>query len=188
MLLLSTILSMLLGKVRGGTFSNMADVRLCGTPAIFAVLLCRVLLYNNVLSEMKLLAGVLHTSLFLVLVYALWLNRRIAGMKLAALGAILNSIVIAANGGRMPVAENALRQVGTWDTAGALLISEQVGTHILVTYGTRLAFLGDVLWLRWPWGGGTAFSAGDVVLVAGVFIAVQHMMGAARRSTTNASC
>lgn len=182
MLLLSTILSILLGRLRGGSFEKLAESHVYGVPAILLVLGGRVLLFSGLIGASALPAGLLHTALFVLLVFVLGMNRHIRGMTLAMAGAMLNAIVIAANGGRMPVSETALRRAGTWGTAGVTLMSGRVLTHTLLGGQSRLSFLGDVLWLRWPWGSGTAFSIGDVLLIVGVFIAVQHMMGVPAKS------
>jgi hypothetical protein len=176
----SIILSILLGKLRGGTFRALADADLRHVELWFLALFMRFLLYSNFLTVSPSVAGLIHTCAFLVLTLSLYMNRHLRGMPLAAAGSLLNATVIAANGGRMPVSQSALMTAGQWETTGAQLSLGKIATHTLVGTNTKIGFLGDVMGFRWPWGPGAAFSLGDVVLIAGVFLAIQSMMGAGR--------
>jgi hypothetical protein len=116
-------------------------------------------------------AVVLVSSLVSLLVFV-WFNRGRDGIVIIGLGLILNLLVIALNGGLMPIApETAIALFpdvphSTW----------QVGTrpgrskNILLPHeGTRLADLSDAILLpEWfPWV--RALSPGDLLIVLGVF-------------------
>jgi hypothetical protein len=180
----SIILSILLGKLRGGTLRALSNTDLKHIELIFLALLMRFMLYSSALTVTATVAGLIHTSAFLVLALALYYNRHIAGFPIAMAGAVLNATVIAANAGRMPVSQGALETAGQWATTGAALTLGKIATHSLSDALTRVAFLGDVMGFRWPWGPGAAFSVGDIVLIAGVFLAIQGMMGAGRKART----
>jgi len=85
----------------------------------------------------------------------------------------------------MPVAQAALEKADIWSGAQASLMPGISLTHVLVDQGTAIRALGDIFWMRWPWGTGSAFSAGDVVLIAGLFIATQSLMGAGKTGAAN---
>jgi hypothetical protein len=110
--------------------------------------------------DSQLLAGA-HLLSYLVAAVFVWVNRHIAGLWLTALGGVLNVIAIAANGGRMPAARQALRASG-WHPAAGHFANSGVVAH------AHFARLGDIFatprWLP----GHDVFSVGDVLIVAGV--------------------
>jgi len=181
--LYGVLLSLLVGVVRGGKLGGLAEVPLRMVPAIFLAfglqLVMHIPLTAN-LPGMARWAGALHMSSYLVLFMAFLANWRLPGMTLMGLGAALNFTVIAANGMRMPVSETALHAAGLKHLAEALA-ADTVLTHQLLTSQTRLSFLADIFALPPPFPRPCAFSAGDVALVAGVFIFVQAAMMRHRR-------
>jgi hypothetical protein len=85
-------------------------------------------------------------------------NARLPGIALAALGMVMNVVVIAANGA-MPVSEKALERAGFDGRVG------EFGTkHELLDEDTNLPWLADVI----PVPGRTIISLGDVVLALGI--------------------
>lgn len=105
---------------------------------------------------------------YLLVLTVLVLNRRSTGAAIAAVGVLLNFIVIALNGG-MPVSLAAVRALG-----GATPIFSD-GVHVALTEATRLAWLGDI-WREPfpPWR--AIISAGDMLLSLGVLaIVVENM-------------
>ncbi len=109
-------------------------------------------------------------SLLLLLLFAWW-NRSLAGMGLLLGGLVLNLIVIAANGGWMPISpETAAYFVGS-GAALPLRVGQRFGPKdiILPAEETRLEFLADrFLAPRWfPWR--VVFSLGDILIALGAF-------------------
>jgi hypothetical protein len=96
-------------------------------------------------------------------VAAVWffLNRRVPGLPLVAVGGGLNFIAIAANGGTMPA--------GAWATrvAGIVAANGEFANSRLLSH-PRLLFLGDVFAVPKGWPFANVFSIGDIVLVVGV--------------------
>ncbi len=116
-------------------------------------------------------AVVLVSSLVTLLIFV-WFNRESDGIVIIGLGLILNLLVIALNGGLMPIAPETAMALfpdlprNTW----------QVGTRpgrskniLLPSESTRLADLSDAILLpEWfPWM--RALSPGDLLIVLGVF-------------------
>lgn len=118
----------------------------------------------------------------LALLGFVWANRRLAGVRIFGVGLLLNLLVIALNGGLMPLAP---------ETAG-LIFPEVPPAHwvtgmrpgrskniILPSGETRLAFLSDVVLLpAWfPWT--RALSPGDLLIALGIFwlLAVEAPLG-----------
>ncbi len=91
------------------------------------------------------MAGPLAKVLVLVLVgYGLYQNRHLKSLYLVLLGLFLNTLVIFANGGHMPVSLPALRQAGIGGFE-AILRTKGDAVHALLDETTRLPFLGDVI-------------------------------------------
>jgi hypothetical protein len=118
----------------------------------------------------RLAAVALPVSLTIFLAFV-WLNRGLAGMPILLVGLILNLVVIAANGGWMPISpETASHLAG-----GDAVLTEPAGSRfgqkdiLLLPQDTRLAFLADRFllpdWLHYR----VAFSLGDILVAIGVF-------------------
>ncbi|WP_152560829.1 DUF5317 domain-containing protein [Thermus caliditerrae] len=110
-------------------------------------------------------AGPLAKLLVLVLVgYGLYQNRHLKSLYLVVLGLGLNTMVIVANGGHMPVSLSALKRAGVegWED---ILKTRGDAVHGLLDEDTRLPFLGDVIPLP-PLG--KAVSLGDLFILAGI--------------------
>ena len=105
-------------------------------------------------------AEALHLVSYGLAVAFLFVNRRIAGLWIVALGGGLNLAAIAANHGVMPATNAALRY------AGREVVTVGFSNSNAVTHA-RLAFLGDVFAVpRLPLA--NVFSIGDLLLVLGI--------------------
>lgn len=105
-------------------------------------------------------------------------NWRLTPLWGVTLGAALNVVVIAVNGGLMPTSLRALERSGNADVAEYLASTSGAATANVVAMGphTSLNLLGDWLYLpAWvPFG--NAFSIGDAVLMVGVAWLIQRAM------------
>ncbi|MDQ7794208.1 MAG: DUF5317 family protein [bacterium] len=178
MLIYAVLVSLLVGFLRGGRLSGLAEAPLRAVPLIFLSFGIQLALHLPVASSLVPLedwAGKLHLLSYLLLFSAFVVNWRLPGMPWMGFGAALNFTVIAFNGMRMPVAEAPLRGVGL-DRLADALVADTVLTHRLLTAETRLALLADVFPLPPPFPRPAVFSLGDVALMVGAFILVQRLM------------
>jgi hypothetical protein len=117
---------------------------------------------------------------YVVLWCAVWLNQRLPGMRIVLAGITLNLIVIAANGGYMPVRPEALARIGYGDAAyqmqpGSIVLGSK--DVVLPTQQAPLWMLGDVLVIPEPFPRPTAMSIGDMLLAVGVFLFITQTAG-----------
>ena len=126
----------------------------------------------------QIVAQALQGAGYLLALAALWHNRRHPWSLPVLIGLGLNAAVIALNGGRMPVAPDALARL--WrglDPAGAVIGLD--ARHVIAGPGARLAMLGDTIALGVGRAGVIA-SPGDLLMALGVGGFVQGQMAGAR--------
>ncbi len=121
-------------------------------------------------------AGALRRFLFvfsyLLLVPFIWINRRYLGVVAMGAGIALNFLAIVSNGGLMPLDPETVERVGQTEKIADVRLGEPVPDSknvLLERDNTRFWFLSDVLSFDNPVGL-YAFSAGDVVIVAGMAV------------------
>ena len=167
-LVAAVVLAALTVPLAGGRLGALVEVRLRHGWAIFAALGLEI-----AAMELPGLPDRLRAAL-LVLAYpvgAVFLaaNRRVPGIPLAALGAALNLLAIAANGGVMPASAAAVARAGLADDPGF--------QNSAVLADPRLAFLGDVFAVPASWPLSNVFSVGDVLIAVGLAWGLHRVCG-----------
>jgi hypothetical protein len=184
MLLDAGILALLVGAVVGrGRLSRVRDLDL-RAPAVFvfaalAKIAVAILGWRGVTVGI-LVGGPVNVLAYLLLLVGLFLNRHLWGMRVAAVGVLLNFLVIAANGGSMPVDRDLAVRAGN-RTLVQLLDSPAYVSHKPIHAGTRLRPLADVLPLPLLFPRPRFFapgSIGDVVVTFGACWLILSALGA----------
>jgi len=163
------ILGVIVAFFRGGKIQRLAELPLKYPWAIVAALLLRigavdlasrgVVFFVNYGAWMQMLA-------FIMLAAALWFNY--PALRIAAAGATLNLLVIAANSGVMPISVKALSVAG--------LDMQPAVSHAFIGSTTSLWFLGDIIPLPPPYPFNKVVSIGDLVLLVGVVVYISWVM------------
>jgi hypothetical protein len=155
----------------GGKPTRVAELRVRGLWLIGAALADQILIISVLPAKHPLPLAIAHLASYVAAGWCVALNRRIPGMIAVALGALLNGVVIALNGGTLPASPAALRASGWHPTPGHFSNSASLAHP-------RLAALGDVFATP-PWlPGHDVFSIGDVIIVVGVFWFLWRSCGA----------
>lgn len=108
----------------------------------------------------------LHLVSYFCLFFVLFQNRRLPGMYFILAGTLLNFIVIALNGGQMPVSPDILPP----DLSQALATGHG-GTHSLITGNTKMKFLADIFYIAY-FNQKQMISIGDIIMDIGAFLLV----------------
>lgn len=109
---------------------------------------------------------------YIMMLYFAWLNLRNQGIRFILIGMVLNVLVIAANGGRIPVDLETARAIGV----GVEEFETSVlAKHTPLTSESYLPFLGDVIPLKYPFA--RIISVGDIFAIIGAFLLIQDIMG-----------
>jgi hypothetical protein len=118
----------------------------------------------------SLAAATLLASLTLFLAFA-WLNRRLPGMPILIVGLLLNFMVIAANGGWMPISPQTADLLTGKDILQVMNLGGRLGEKdiLLSAQNTHFEFLADRFllpeWIPYK----SAFSLGDILIALGAF-------------------
>ncbi len=166
------VLAMIWGWLRGGKLAGLGRQELrCFWLAPLAFLL-QWALNRTVAGGSELTwcwSYSLHLFSYLLMFFFIWVNRSLPGIKLMFLGVFCNFLVIALNGGAMPV-----KPEGLPPSLVQALADQSVATHQLWQPGTKLPFLGDIILIPYP--SPRRFSIGDFFMVAGLFIFITRAM------------
>lgn len=148
-------------RLAGGRYTTLSEISPRAWWLVVVALLLQILTISVLVDPPHLLAGGLHVLSYAVAGLFLWLNRRIAGLPLVALGAGLNLLAILANDGTMPARAAALRSAG-------IVVDDTHFANSATVAHPHLALLGDVFAVPQAVGVlANVFSVGDVLLAIG---------------------
>lgn len=160
----------MIGWFRGGRLKRLLNFDLKGLNLILLALVMRYLI--NFLSWKMdfflVFSGIIQVIAYGILFWGLWQTLELLEIKIVGLGSLANFLVIAANGGKMPVSPSAVASIG--------LNLTETGLHILMSEGTRLFWLADIIPLPPPYPFPTVISVGDILIAAGVMLLIQNAM------------
>jgi hypothetical protein len=170
------VLALIAGRLLGGRLTELGELKLRGAGWLVAALLAQVLgsLLSSVERPAYPIGLALSAALAVVFAYQ---NRHLAGVPLAALGLLLNAVVVGLNGS-MPVSAHAAARAGVSAEDLSLPADPR---HEAMTPDTAAPFLGAVIPVPIP-AKREVNSPGDVLLAAGIGLLVVTGMSPAGRS------
>jgi len=164
MLLDAGVLCVIVGLLAGGRPARLLELELRAPWAFVVAALMQIALMGSGTIGWQvgdIAGGCLHVASYLLLLLGLWLNRHLWGMRLAAIGVLLNLLVIGANGGSMPVDRELAVRAGNRRLVEKL-DSPGYWSYRPATGETRLRALADVLPLPLLYPRPRFFSPGSV--------------------------
>ncbi|HTD50005.1 MAG TPA: DUF5317 domain-containing protein [Acidimicrobiia bacterium] len=170
LLLAAVLLSVVAVRPAGGSLSALGKVRLRYAPVIVGALAIQIAIISVAPGGSPWLHRALYVGSYALAAVFVVANRRLAGMRMLALGATLNLIAILANNGVMPASRQALRNAGTLtNSTGFLNSAAMPHPHLLL--------LGDILPVPHAVPFANVYSIGDVCIAIGVAIAIHGLAG-----------
>jgi hypothetical protein len=154
----------------GGRLRALAQVRIRSFWLIGSALALQVLAISVVPTWPRALLVAAHLVSYVMAGWFVWLNRRISGLPIVALGGALNALAIAANGGTLPASRSALAAAGIHPVAGNFNNSG-------VLAHPHLAWLGDVIAVPAAVPLANVFSVGDALILVGFAYGLHHLCG-----------
>lgn len=172
------LISVLVGFARRGRLHNLGRAPLRHIYLFFVPVLCFALactmLWTSGNRHIVPYVRMVNVLQYVVLLIGIAVNIRLAWVWLIGLGTFSNFLVLAANGGVMPVSLSALKRADLLDLVES---TEIMVRHSIMGPHTVLKPLADIMPIP-----GVAFiapqvaSIGDLLIAAGIFMFIQHFM------------
>ncbi|AIE61401.1 DUF5317 domain-containing protein [Bacillus methanolicus] len=170
------ILSFIVGFLRKGNLKAMSQLKI-KWGWVFPLLLAIQFLIFAFQNDVKILgqiSGYIYIVVYILGMLFLFMNRHHKGFMLILIGVFLNFLVMAVNGGRMPV---SLEAASVLEPGYLKALKEELyAKHAILTESTKLGFLGDIIPLTKPYPRTQIISIGDVIMNIGIFFFIQHLM------------
>lgn len=177
-LLWAVLIGLIIGYLRGGRLTNLAQLNLQSGWLILIALVIQILIFP--LGDRPPLVQVgtewFHILSYILLLVFVGLNFRQWPILVMGAGLISNFLVVAVNGGRMPASEWALRQAGLMEVADILAQGLPHGNVIPMSETTKLNFLGDIFPIPSFIPFANAMSIGDLLLAIGIVLLLAKNM------------
>jgi Family of unknown function (DUF5317) len=170
------ILSFIVGFLRKGNLKAMAKLKLKWGWVFPLLLVIQFLIFafQNDIEMLGQASGYIYIVVYILGMLFLFMNRHHKGFTLILIGVFLNFLVMAVNGGRMPV---SLEAAAVLDPEYLKALKEGLyAKHAILTESTKLGFLGDIIPLTDPYPRTQIISIGDVIMNIGIFFFIQHLM------------
>lgn len=165
------VVAIVIALLRGGSLRNFESLDVRAVWLAFAALALQLLLFNPFFDASIIprpfIPALYIASMLLLLVWA-GLNWRVAGIPLAGVGLLLNTIAIIANGGYMPVGLEQARIAGKLVNYSAGSDAIANNSIILPREQIRLWPITDILAIPANIPLANVFSIGDVLLFLGI--------------------
>ncbi len=158
------ILSVIVALARGGRLQPLPKFTVSGILLLAIAMEIATIWLTAVSRELVSVS-------YLLILFFLWKNWSYIELRIIAVGAGLNALVVWVNGGMMPVLSSLARKT-------ALPMKEfraDYFWHTALTSHTIFPLLGDIIFLPYPTP--TVISCGDVFVFCGIVLLIQRLLG-----------
>lgn len=170
------ILSVIVGYLRKGNLKALGTLKLKFGLVFPLLLLVQVAVFSlqNEIPVLGKASGYIFMLVYIAGMFFLAMNWHYKGFIIILIGVFLNFLVMAVNGGRMPVSMEAavILDPGYIEA----IKGELYAKHAVLTSSSNLGFLGDIIPLTDPYPKNQVISIGDVLMNIGVFMFIQQLM------------
>jgi hypothetical protein len=174
MLIETLILAIVISLIEGGKIGRLGSLNLRQIWLVPTAWIIQIVVYWAAVKSIGIgpvwVGPVLDTASYFLLLIFTFYNRYLLGMRILALGILFNALVIALNGGVMPVDPLYLPE------ASRLALHEGQGTHGLMTSATHLSFLADRIFITIAGFDKQLISLGDIFIDFGCFLIINRAM------------
>lgn len=172
----------LLAVLLGANLRELRHVRLRASWVVFAALAVQLTLFSSAsqLLHLPVSESTAHVATYVGLLAFVVANIRQPGFAIAAAGCALNTLVIAVNGGGMPVS------LSSWTATGkpaSELTAHGSYNNVVLAAHAHLGWLGDIFALPRAFPLANSLSLGDLLLLIGVITFVFRASLPARAGT-----
>jgi hypothetical protein len=157
------IIAIIIGYILRGSLKNIDPSKINAIYLVFLAFLIEavmIVLIRKGYLVRGTLTYIINLIMYITLFVFIYQNRYNKWLLLMGAGFLLNAIAIFLNGGAMPVNSIIMNQLGMTQN----LSSE--GLYVIIDGSTRLAFLGDIIALKYP--RSYVISIGDITEVIAV--------------------
>lgn len=167
MFIQALVIAIIIGYILKGSLKNIDTSSIKGLYfvfiAFFIELIIVILIKNGYLIR-GIITYIINLIMYILLLIFIYINRKNKWIVVMGIGFLLNAIPIFLNGGAMPVSSSAVDAVGITQNVSS------EGLYVLIDNSTKLAFLGDVIPLKYP--RPFAISIGDIIGAIGLMLFV----------------
>jgi hypothetical protein len=176
---------LLVGFLLGGSTAGFGVARFRYLPLLMVALAVQVLIFTPLMGQMAFIHRIgpyLYMISTLITLFVLFKNLHIPGLSIILIGAVLNAVVIFANGGFMPTRAELLDEAGRLENVQQSEESAASGerlTHtnsVIADDDTRLYFLGDTIAIPQRVPLSNVISIGDILIAIGAAVATARVM------------
>ncbi|MGV2939720.1 DUF5317 domain-containing protein [Mesobacillus sp. LC4] len=170
------VISFIIALFRKGNLRGLSDLKLKAGWIFPLLLIIQFVVYyfQNDYRILGQFSGTIFMAVYLLGMLFLFFNRQYKGFNIILIGVFLNFLVMALNGGRMPVSAEA---AAVLDPNFIQALKDGLyAKHALLDSTTKLGMLGDIIPLTDPYPRTQVISIGDVIMNIGIFLFIQCLM------------
>jgi Family of unknown function (DUF5317) len=162
----AALAGVVLGLLSGGRLGELGELRIKHVELVYLAILLQIAAFPSGVLPWSTPDGIargLWLASFALLIGFIGVNRAVRGVPLVFVGLLSNLTAVLANGGLMPASPHAIRAAG---------LTYRLHNNSVSNFDPHLVWFTD----RWavpqwiPWG--NVFSVGDVLIAAGIVVAI----------------